>query len=132
MEITGRITKDAVVNQLKDERQVINFTVVINDYYKAKNSSEVKKITTYINCSYWLNSNIAERLTKGTLVELLGRIGVNSYTGLEGEAKASLTFHVNSIKLHRSVKSTPETFVSGNKQVSNSNEITEPTEDLPF
>jgi len=135
MEITGRITKDAVVNQLKDERQVINFTVVINDYYKAKNSSEVKKITTYINCSYWLNSKIAERLTKGTLVELSGRIGVNAYTSLQGEAKASLTFHVNSLKFHGSVKSTPETFATGDNRVSSSipaNEITEPAEDLPF
>ncbi len=135
MEITGRITKDAVVNQLKDERQVINFTVAINDYYKAKNSSEGKKITTYINCSYWLSSKIAERLTKGTLAELSGRIGVNAYSNLQGEAKASLTFHVNSIKLHGSVKLTPETFVSGDRQASNSmpaNEITEPAEDLPF
>lgn len=135
MEITGRITKDAVVNQLKDERQVINFTVVINDYYKAKNSSEGKKITTYINCSYWLSSKIAEQLTKGTLVELSGRIGVNAYTNLQGEVKASLTFHVNSIKLHGSAKSTPETFVSGDKRESHSipaNEITEPADDLPF
>ena len=78
MEITGRITKDAVVNQLKDDRQLVNFTVAINDYYKPKNS-EPKKITTYVNCSYWVSSRIAERLTKGTLVELTGRIGVNAY-----------------------------------------------------
>ena len=89
MEITGRITKDAVVNQRNDDRQVINFTVAINDYYKPKNSSEGKKITTFINCSYWLTSKIVQRLTKGTLVELSGRIGVNAYVDLQGEAKAT-------------------------------------------
>ena len=38
MEIVGRITKDAVVSQLKDERKVVNFSIAINDYYKPKNS----------------------------------------------------------------------------------------------
>jgi single-strand DNA-binding protein len=34
------------------------------------------------------------------LVELQGRVGVNAYMGKDGDAKAALTFHVNSIKLH--------------------------------
>lgn len=128
MELTGRITKDAVVNQLKDERQVINFTIAINDYYKPKNSTEGKKITTYVNCSYWISSKIAERLTKGTLVELAGRIGANAYTNAQGEAKASITFHVNSIKLHGSAKSDNTPGLKNNATT----EITEPSEDLPF
>lgn len=135
MEITGRITRDAVVSQLKDERQVINFTVAINDYYKPRNSSEGKKITTYINCSYCLTSKIAERLTKGTLVELSGRIGVNAYVDLQGEARATLTFHVNTIKLHGSAKQSGEEHLSTGITVSNSlaaDEITEPSDDLPF
>jgi single-strand DNA-binding protein len=36
MMFVGRITKDAVVNQLKGERQVVNFTVALNDYYRPK------------------------------------------------------------------------------------------------
>ncbi|WP_018612080.1 single-stranded DNA-binding protein [Segetibacter koreensis] len=135
MEITGRITKDAVVNQLKDERQVINFTVAINDYYKPKNSLEGKRKTTFINCSYWLTSKIAQRLTKGTLVELSGRIGVNAYVDLQGEARATLTFHVNSIKIHGFGKSASETSVPTYNEVRNSlaaSRITEPADDLPF
>src|SRR4051812_1988979 len=135
MEITARITKDAVVSQLKDDRQVINFTVAINDYYKPKNSAEGKKITTYINCSYWLTSKIIERLTKGTLVELSGRIGVNAYVDLQGEARATLTFHVNTIKFHGLAKSASEKHFLTHAKESNSlaaNEITEPADDLPF
>ena len=100
MEIVGRITKDAVVNQLKDERKVVNFSIAVNDYYKPKNSEEGIKITTYINCSYWISTKIAERLTKGTLAEVRGRIYVNAYKGTDGEAKASLNCHVNDIKIH--------------------------------
>lgn len=100
MEITARLTANAEVKTLKNERQVVNFNVAINDSYKPKGSSEVTKLVTYVQCAYWVNSNIAQYLTKGTLVELQGRIGVNAYNNMQGEAKASLTFHVNSIKLH--------------------------------
>lgn len=36
MGLIGRLTKDAVVAQLKDERQVVNFTIACNDSYKPK------------------------------------------------------------------------------------------------
>ena len=64
---------------------------------------------TYVQCDYWVNPGIAQYLTKGTLVELQGRIGVNAYTGKDGEAKATLTFHVNTIKLHGSSGTKNET-----------------------
>lgn len=77
-----------------------NFSIAINDTYKAKGSTEVQKIVTYVNCSYWINPGVAPYLTKGTLVECYGRIGANAWTNKEGEIKAGLTFHVNTIKLH--------------------------------
>jgi len=130
MEITGRITKDAVVNQLKDEREVINFSLAVNDSYKIKGSNEIKKVTTYFNCAYWISSSIAKYLTKGTLVELYGRIGVNAYTNLKGEAKATLTFHVNNIKLLGKAKFS-EAMAKVNEPVQENN-IAEPSDDLPF
>lgn len=126
MVLVGRITKDAVVNQLKDERQVINFTLAINDYYKPRNG-EGKNIATYINCSYWMNVKLAERITKGTLVEATGRIYVNAYIGNDGEPKASLNCHVNSIKLHSTTKVNKTA-----EGALNANDITKPLEDLPF
>lgn len=100
MEIIGRITADATVNETKAGKKVVNFSIAINDTYKTKDSSEVQKIVTYVNCAYWINPGIAKYLTKGGLVECAGRIGVNAYTSKDGEVKASLTFHVNNIKLH--------------------------------
>jgi single-strand DNA-binding protein len=84
MELVGRITKDAVVNQLKDERNVVNFSIAVNDYYKPKNGEGVN-ITTYYNCSYWVNSKIVHLLTKGRLVEINGRIHINAYIGADGK-----------------------------------------------
>ncbi len=126
MVLVGRITKDAVVNQLKDERQVVNFTIAINDYYKPKNG-EGKNIATFINCSYWMNTKLAERITKGALVEATGRIYANAYMGKDGELKASLNCHINSIKLHSASKGTKTTELA-----LNANDIIEPLDDLPF
>ncbi len=128
MEITARVTADAKVNTLKDERQVVNFNVAINDSYKPKDGREIKKMATFIQCAYWINPAIAKHLTKGTLVELFGRIGVNAYKDMQGEPKAALTFHVNNIKLHGKGKSTE----AENKTAIAAAEITEPPEDLPF
>src|SRR5687768_5819766 len=105
MTIVGRITKDAVVAQLKDEREVVNFSVALNDFYKPKNGEAVK-LTTFINCSYWMNSKMADRLKKGSLIELSGRIYVTAYTDLNGNAKGSLNCHVNNIKIHQWSKQT--------------------------
>ncbi|CAN5443952.1 hypothetical protein BH11BAC5_BH11BAC5_34520 [soil metagenome] len=127
MEITARLTGDAKVTTVKNDKQVVNFNVAINESYKAKGTSEVTKIVTYVQCDYWVNPAIAQYLTKGTMVELQGRIGVNAYTGKEGEAKASLTFHVNTIKLHGKTKASAETPVMVNAAVT-----AVPADDLPF
>ncbi len=130
MELVGRITKDAVVNQLKDERNVVNFSIAVNDYYKPKNSNEGVTVTTYINCSYWISTKIAERLTKGTLVEIYGRIYVTAYKGADGEAKASLNCHVNNIKIHSSGKQT--THEQEEISTISTEKKEEVTDDLPF
>lgn len=130
MEITGRITKDAVVNQLKNEREVVNFSLAVNDSYKQKGSNETKKVTTYFNCAYWVSNSIAKYLTKGTLVELYGRIGVDAYVSSQGEPKASLTFHVNNIKLLGRAKYS-EAMTEANIPVQQNNS-NEPSDDLPF
>ena len=130
MEIIGRVTADAAVSETKAGKKVVNFSIAINDTYKTKGNDEVQKITTYVNCAYWINAGSATYLTKGSLVECAGRIGVNAWISKEGEAKATLTFQVNNIKWH------------GVNKVSNSNTaaqtltvpaaIAEAKDDLPF
>lgn len=104
MVIIGRITKDAVVKTLKDERQVVNFSVAVNDGYKDKKTDKWVSIPSFFSCSYWLSHAIAKRLQKGSLVELTGRVSVNAYKNMEGEAQATLNFHTDSIKVHQTPK----------------------------
>lgn len=99
MELTARLTADAQVATTKSNKQVVNFTVAHNEYYKPKGGERVQQ-TEYIKCAYWLNPELAQYLKKGTLVEISGRLGVNAYNNAQGEARANMTCHVNTIKLH--------------------------------
>lgn len=127
MTIIGRITKDAVVNTLKDDRKVVNFFLAINESYKPKGGERVK-VTTYCNCSYWLSEKIAENLKKGTLLEVSGRIYVSAYVGTDGTAKASLNCHVSSIKIHAWPKEVE--VVGMAKQTTQANDAE--SDDVPF
>ncbi len=106
MELIGRVTADAKVSALKDDRKVVNFSIAINDSYRPKGSEQRTQITTYVQCAYWISESIAPHLTKGTLVELSGRISADAWINMDGEAKATLRFHVSTIKLHGKSKET--------------------------
>ncbi|WP_421943345.1 single-stranded DNA-binding protein [Pedobacter sp.] len=97
MEITGRLTADAVVRVVAEDKKVVSFSIAINDSYRSK--GETKKITTFFECAYWLNTGIAEYLKKGGMVQLYGRVGVNAYIGSDNEVRANLTFNTSEIKL---------------------------------
>ena len=109
--LIGRLTADAKINQLKDGRAVTNFSIALNSTFKTK-EGELKKTTTYVNCAYWINSNLAKSLTKSTLVELEGSISINLYFNSQREAKATLNLHVNQIRFpgnpHLNSKSKPK------------------------
>jgi single-strand DNA-binding protein len=126
MEIIGRLTTDAKISELKNGKKVVNFSIAINDGYKPKDG-EVKVSTTFVNCAYWINSGIANYLTKGSLVELFGRIGVNAWKNAEGEAKAVLTLHVNNIKFHGKPINKLAAAATGDQ-----NQFKETSDDLPF
>ena len=127
MEITGRIVKDAAVFKVKENREVVNFSIAVNDSYKPKGSAEVKKIVTYIDCSYWLSAGLAQWLRKGTLVQLFGRIGLNVYQNSEGKALGSLTFNTSDIKILVFAQADNTAAIPAHKQEWDGN-----PDDLPF
>ncbi|MDN3606413.1 single-stranded DNA-binding protein [Kaistella yonginensis] len=99
MNIIGRITKNAEINTLKNDKKVVNFSVAINDSYKNKQGERIEQ-TSYYNCSYWISPNVAKILTKGALVELSGRASSSAWIGKDGEIHSGLNFHTSNIKVH--------------------------------
>jgi single-strand DNA-binding protein len=125
MEFTGTITSDAIVSTVKGDKEVVNFSVAINDRYKPKNATEIKEFTTYINIVWWMGKGIAKILNKGAIVTISGRLYATAYNDMSGNAKASINCHADSIKLIRGKK-------SGVPKQLEPTELTEPIQDLPF
>ena len=129
MEITGRLTADAKISTLTDERQVTNFTLVMNDRYQTK-GGEKREVNTFIKCAYWVSPKVAEYLKKGSIITVYGRIGLDVYKNSEGEAKGSLTFHVNDIKfIAKAAKSVTVEAATATTQAAPTPEM---VDDLPF
>jgi len=99
MNIIGRITKDAEVRTIPNGKQVVNFSLAVNDSYRNKQGERVNQ-TTFFDCSYWISPNVAKMLTKGRIIELTGRVSARAWTNAEGELRASLVFHTSYIKPH--------------------------------
>lgn len=125
MEFTGRITADAKVSTVKGEKEVVNFSVAINDRYRPKGSTETKEFVTYINVAWWMGTGITKILRKGAIVTVSGRLYTNAYNDLQGNAKASINCHANEIKLVHSKKTEADAAAAPA-------EVKEPVEDLPF
>lgn len=127
MEITGRITRDAVLTALNGERTVINFNLAVPGGYKDSSGAWVDR-TEFIRCAYWLNSGAAKLLTKGTVVQLYGRISANVWHNSDGEAKAGLRFHTSAFKVIAGVAKKNEPAKSRQEQRATKEE----DDDLPF
>ena len=131
MNIIGRITKNAEINTLKNDKQVVNFSIAINDSYKSKQGERVEQ-TTYYKCSYWISPNVAKILTKGALVELTGRASSNAWIGKDGEIKSGLNFHTSNIKLHGGGKKSNTDEPPTEKPQKVTALLDETDDDLPF
>jgi single-strand DNA-binding protein len=103
--IVGRLTGDAKVNTVTGNKQVVNFSVAINDSYKNKEGERITQ-TDYFDCAYWMGTKVAQFLTKGTLVELTGRVTARAWLTGNGEPRAALNFNTSKIQLYGGGKKT--------------------------
>lgn len=125
MNIIGRVTKDAEVRTLSNEKQVVRFSVATNESYRNKAGERIEQ-TTYFDCAYWISPKVADILTKGSLVELTGRVSARAWAGNDGEIHTGLNFNTSNIKLHLGGKK------SQTAQATTGKNNNKPKEDLPF
>jgi single-strand DNA-binding protein len=95
--LVGRLTADAKTETISDDRQVVHFTIAINENFKSKSG---KRPVKFVDCSYWKNIGIQPFLKKGHLVELYGSTTARAWINHQGEAQAALNCNVNNILLH--------------------------------
>jgi single-strand DNA-binding protein len=126
MELTGRLTADAKISEVKGGKKVVNFSIAINDSYKPKDGDRVE-MTTYVECAYWINAKVGEFLKKGLLVQLNGRMGSRAWVNKDGDAKSSLTCNISNVKFLGGSSNSTATNQSSSKGKGASEE-----DDLPF
>ena len=130
MQFTGRLTNDAVVRTVKNDRKVTGFTVAVNKRWKRKDGEKHEK-TTYVECAYWINSGVAEYLKKGTVVEITGWVEAQAWVNRDGDAKAGLRCDVETLKLYGLPRSKNEQ-ASGTKKKTGAKANAGNDDDLPF
>lgn len=80
------MTRDAEVRSLSNNKSVVSFSVAVTHDYKAKNGERVTQ-TEFFDCAYWFSTGIAQYLTKGSLVELAGRVSARAWMGAATKPK---------------------------------------------
>jgi single-strand DNA-binding protein len=133
MELTGRITADAAIRKTTDGREVVGFTLAMNDQYKSK-SGDTRRISNFFHCSYWVAPKLAQHLKRGAIVTVYGRIGLYAYLDSEGKPQASFNFHVHDIKFVAGAAQGEAASTGGNRQpkASNTGSTSQAVDDLPF
>jgi len=138
LQIIGRLGKDCIVNTV-NAKNVINFNVAHSEKYK-DSQGVLQERTIWVECAYWTDRTaIAQYLTKGTQVFVEGSPEVKTFTRQDNSAGASLTMRVRDVQLLGSAnRSDGPSQYGGNASANNSgnittsNEVAEPVDDLPF
>ena len=132
MEITGRITADAIIKNLTDGRQLVSFDIAVNDYYKTR-TGEKKEATTFFDCAYWITTKVAPYLTKNTIIAVYGHMRVYAYKDSEGKPQAALNFHVNNIRfVAKPAKAIANSMITNHAADAVQTLTSETVDDLPF
>lgn len=99
--ITGNLTNDPELRFTTGGTSVVNFTVASTDRVYDRSTGEWKDgPTLFMNCFAWKNSgaeNIAESLTKGAAVMVIGKLRQRSYTTKDGEKRSVIELEVEEI-----------------------------------
>ncbi len=90
--IIGNLTRDPELRSLSSGIQVCTFTVAVNRRNRSQNADNGQPEADFFRVSAWrqLGENCARYLSKGRKVCVIGPVSVNTYTGNDGNMRASL------------------------------------------
>jgi single-strand DNA-binding protein len=96
----GNLTSDPELRFTPDGTAVTNFTVAVNERRFNKQTSEWEEAdTTFLRCTVWRQyaENVAETLTKGHRVIVVGTLKVRQYETREGGTGTSVECQVREV-----------------------------------
>lgn len=89
--ITGRLTKDAELRYTNGGKPVLSFSVASDIGYGDK------KKTNFFECGLWGDraEKVAQYLTKGTSLTVVGELEIYKYQGKDGIERQAVRVHVD-------------------------------------
>lgn len=90
VEIVGNLTRDPEL-RMAGSTPVANFSVAVNNRKKNR-SGEYEDVVSFFDVTCWqsLAENVAESLTKGTRVMVVGRIEQETWETTEGDKRSKV------------------------------------------
>ena len=88
--IVGNLTRDPELRSTRDGISVCSFTVAVNR--RVRNAEAGQPEADFFRVTAWraLGENCSKYLSKGRKVAVVGAVSVSTYTGNDGQTRASL------------------------------------------
>ena len=93
--LSGNLTRDAELKQTQSGRQVLSFSVAVNDRAQNKQTGEWEDRPNFIDCTLWGDraGKIAQFMTKGARVAVEGKLHQRSWEQ-DGQKRSKLEVNV--------------------------------------
>ena len=97
--LVGNITDDPELRFTPSGRPVANFTVAVNRRWKNPNGDWEDKLDGFFRCNCWADmaENVAESLTKGSRVVVVGRLQQRQWDDQEGNKRSAFEIQVDEV-----------------------------------
>ncbi|NJL73062.1 MAG: single-stranded DNA-binding protein [Candidatus Competibacteraceae bacterium] len=88
--LMGNVGRDPESKNVSGDNVVSKFSLATTRSWKPQGASEWSKETTWHNIEVWGKKGIVDRISKGSLVFVAGRIKVDKYTDKNGQEKTAV------------------------------------------
>jgi single-strand DNA-binding protein len=97
--LVGNITDDPELRFTPSGAPVANFTVAVNRRFRTPEGQWEDKLDGFFRCSCWrdMAENVAESLTKGSRVVVVGRLQQRSWEDGEGNRRSAIEVQVDEV-----------------------------------
>ena len=97
--LVGNITDDPELRFTPSGAAVANFTVAVNRRYKNQEGQWEDKLDGFFRCNCWreMAENVAESLSKGSRVVVVGRLQQRSWEDQEGNRRSAFEVQVDEV-----------------------------------
>jgi len=133
MTVLGHLGRGQETKLLEDGTGITSFSIAVSDGYYDKSGEWVSRPTTWVECSaFKLHEKIRDKLTKGVLVEVEGKVETQEWDDKKtGEKRTKQKLKVSSVIVFKKENANEQDLV-GKEDFPAREQKVEKDDDLPF